>query len=315
MRPLFGLTSISAAPFVLLSLLGLQACSSALSDDVATVAQGINAGDDLTEAFNTFQQQVTDARLDSPFRIGYGPHPGLTTESLKGASGFPTKGQAALDFENRRVTATLDDGPATGSFDLYFVKNKEGSGKTVRPESTDDIRKVGSFSASTNSEDPPGRRVLDVTLSEANIKFDFDLIVVTRGGSSPTSSRIAVGARTLMEKRLFRSRFGQTAPSATADCAAGDTSVRCQLSSEVESLDPLVRRGAQLFFKEKFNGNGRTCGTCHRAENNLTIDPAFISTLPANDALFVAETNPALAELEDSTLLRQQGLIRENTQS
>jgi cytochrome c peroxidase len=312
MRPLFELSLISAPSLALVSLLGLQACSSA-SENISTVGQAINAGDDLTEAFNTFQAQVTAARLDTPFRIGYGPHPGLTTESLKGATGFPTKGQAALDFDTRRVTATLDDGPASGSFDLYFVKNVEGSGKTVAPESTDVIRRVGGFTASTNASDPANRRVLDVTLSETNIKFDFDLIVVTRAGSSPATSRIAVGARTLMEKRLFRSRFGQSAPSVTADCSAGDTSARCQLSSEVESLDPLVRRGAQLFFKETFGGNGRTCGSCHRAENNLTIDPQFISTLPASDPLFIAEFTPALAQLEDSALLRQQGLIRENT--
>jgi cytochrome c peroxidase len=47
--------------------------------------------------------------------------------------------------------------------------------------------------------------------------------------------------------------------------------------------DPLVAKGRELFFKETFDGNGRTCGTCHRAEDNLTIDAAFIATLPSND--------------------------------
>ena len=36
--------------------------------------------------------------------------------------------------------------------------------------------------------------------------------------------------------------------------------------------------GADIFFRETFNGNGRTCGTCHPAQNNFTIDAAFIST-------------------------------------
>src|SRR6185436_4111425 len=187
------------------------------------------------------------------------------------------------------------------------------SGRTARPETGDTFLRVGGFTASTNPNDPPGRRVLSATLSTTNIRFNMDLVVVTRAGSTPATSRIVVGARTLLEKRMFRARFGQSAPSVTGDCAPGDTSVRCQLSSEVESLDPLVRRGAQLFFKETFGGNGRTCGTCHRADNNLTIDPAFIATLPSSDPLFVAETNPNLAALEDSTMLRQQGLIRENT--
>ena len=75
----------------------------------------------------------------------------------------------------------------------------------------------------------------------------------------------------------------------------------------------LVERGRDLFFNETFEGNGRTCGTCHREENNFTIDPAFIATLPDDDALFVAETNPDLMEnFENSRLMREFGLIIEN---
>src|SRR3954464_12563924 len=76
--------------------------------------------------------------------------------------------------------------------------------------------------------------------------------------------------------------------------------------------EALVEYGRQLFFEETFNGNGRTCGTCHPAGNNLTIDPKFIETLPATDPLFVAELNPALAQLERPELMRRFGLILEN---
>jgi hypothetical protein len=75
----------------------------------------------------------------------------------------------------------------------------------------------------------------------------------------------------------------------------------------------LVAKGRELFFKETFGGNGRTCGTCHREERNFTLDAAFIATLPANDPLFVAETNPDLAKnFENPKLLRQFALILEN---
>ena len=77
-------------------------------------------------------------------------------------------------------------------------------------------------------------------------------------------------------------------------------------------LDKLISQGAELFFEETFSGNGRTCGTCHPSENNFTIDPKFIATVPANDPLFVAEFNPALANLERPALMRQFGLILEN---
>lgn len=67
------------------------------------------------------------------------------------------------------------------------------------------------------------------------------------------------------------------------------------------------------FFNETFAGNGRTCGTCHPAENNLTIDPAFIARLPKNDPLFVAEFTPALSKnFENPRLMREFGLILEN---
>lgn len=77
--------------------------------------------------------------------------------------------------------------------------------------------------------------------------------------------------------------------------------------------DPLVARGRDLFFNETFAGNGRTCATCHRLEDNFSISPAFIATLPPDDPLFVAETNPDLAEnFENPALMRGHGLIVEN---
>lgn len=75
----------------------------------------------------------------------------------------------------------------------------------------------------------------------------------------------------------------------------------------------LIAKGKEIFFNETFNGNGRTCGTCHPAQNNFTIDPAFIATLPANDPLFVAEFNPDLRRnFENPRLMREFGLILEN---
>jgi cytochrome c peroxidase len=80
------------------------------------------------------------------------------------------------------------------------------------------------------------------------------------------------------------------------------------------NLVPLsVCAGARVFFDETFSGNGRTCGTCHPAANNYTIDPTFLSTLPAADPLFVAE-NPAfnLGSLETADLRGSFTLIKEN---
>ena len=75
----------------------------------------------------------------------------------------------------------------------------------------------------------------------------------------------------------------------------------------------LIAKGRELFFNETFNGNGRTCGTCHPENNNFTIDPAFIAALPKNDPLFVAEFDPNLTQnFENPRLMREFGLILEN---
>ncbi len=75
----------------------------------------------------------------------------------------------------------------------------------------------------------------------------------------------------------------------------------------------LVDEGARLFFQETFDGNGRTCGTCHPATANFTLTPAFIASLPPDDPLFVAERVPELAGLEEPALMHgPRALILEN---
>ncbi len=77
-----------------------------------------------------------------------------------------------------------------------------------------------------------------------------------------------------------------------------------------------INAGRRLFFEETFDGNGRTCGTCHPATNNFTLDPAYIATLPDDDPLFIAERpepNPLSRHFENPALMRQLALIKENT--
>ena len=77
-----------------------------------------------------------------------------------------------------------------------------------------------------------------------------------------------------------------------------------------------VADGADLFFRETFGGNGRTCGTCHRAQNNLALDVDFISDLPDDDKLFIAELPPSkggVPGLERPRLMRSHGQILMNS--
>ncbi len=88
----------------------------------------------------------------------------------------------------------------------------------------------------------------------------------------------------------------------------------CQTVPSVDPPeDPLVLRGEALFFEETFSGNGRTCGTCHRATDNFGLSGELVASLPDDDPLFIAETNDALAQnFENTRLIRQLQLIVEN---
>lgn len=94
---------------------------------------------------------------------------------------------------------------------------------------------------------------------------------------------------------------------------AGTMISACEVLPEMPADEALVLKGERLFFDETFSGNGRTCGTCHRAEDNFALSPNFIATLADDDALFVAETNTDLANnFENTRLIREFSLILEN---
>jgi hypothetical protein len=94
---------------------------------------------------------------------------------------------------------------------------------------------------------------------------------------------------------------------------AAAAALACTAAPPVDPQQALIARGEEIFFNETFEGNGRTCGTCHRTEDNFSISPGFIATLPDDDPLFVAEFTPALAEnFEKPELMRKFGLILEN---
>jgi cytochrome c peroxidase len=96
-----------------------------------------------------------------------------------------------------------------------------------------------------------------------------------------------------------------------------DRTAQCQSDPRVQAGLVTVTScvGADLFFRETFNGNGRTCATCHPSSHNFTVDPTFIAnlkTLNPSDPLFIAQNNSGLAHLEIEGLLESFALIREN---
>jgi hypothetical protein len=119
------------------------------------------------------------------------------------------------------------------------------------------------------------------------------------------SSACAVSEATTAEPATATTEQGLSFQDRVAACNADPRVVAGTVSAD-------ICIGADLFFRETFNGNGRSCATCHRVDHNMAIDPKFIGQLPSTDKLFVAEQVPALAGLEIPATMRQFGLILEN---
>ncbi len=295
-----GANGFAVAVIFASALGGLSSCyggavdQADLENEVAEATEAVTTEDGLTDAFALFSDDFTFAGMNSSFPIGAGYHPGLSTEHIVLANTPPAGAKIQLQFSTQTVFANLSGVDPAQAFDLWFVKNVSGSGRTIKPETGDQMLKIGTFATGT------GTRSLSVNVG-TNINFDLDLVVVTRGGQTPTASRVLVGERSLFEKRFFRQRSGLPMDTVTGS-----------LLNTVETADPLVQRGAFLFFNETFGGNGRTCGTCHRSANNLTLDAAFIATLPSTDKLFVYNQSAPLAQLESGSFLTSRGLILEN---
>jgi len=79
----------------------------------------------------------------------------------------------------------------------------------------------------------------------------------------------------------------------------------------------LIDQGFKVFNKQTFNGNGRTCSTCHLPQADFTVSPADIPTLSAHQKklLFAANVKPGAAgsgSLENPTMVQKLGLFNIN---
>jgi len=270
---------------------------------------------------------IAEARLASPGRLAAlyktwrGRHEALGGDrNLVLALGWsrdlaPAHGSARglvkLDLVGGSASATVEGLAADEDWDLWLVDNQEGEGRSARPEPGDRMHRVGSFRRNGSTAS------LSAALSPQLLRgFEVDVAAVTPAGATPDRRSVLSGAPSFFQRYYtWTSRQPTTQPSDRLsfgfDSLLGSRTVFA--STGFNSLDSLVAKGADLFFNEQFGGNGRTCGSCHPAENNFTIDPKFIASLRPDDPLFVAETNPDLARnFEKPELMRGLGLILEN---
>ncbi len=230
--------------------------------------------------------------------------PDLLTLSLgfvKGLSSRADKGRGTINLDLLLGTYKVSLSElSAGTYEIGLLQNSP-NGTSLGPDPQDWLVPLTVFSAGQNpfltSEEP--LELSGNLPGELKDEFRLDFVVVREiSGQVPES--VLFGSPKLFDKWYFG---GLKADLPWASLV---------MFTAASPLDDLVAEGEALFLNETFAGNGRTCGTCHRPENNFTIDPAFIATLPPTDPLFVAETNPLLSQLEKPQLMRQFGLILEN---
>jgi len=244
----------------------------------------------------------------------------ISTQRTSASGYFTFAAQTGL------VTVVVEGIPPEARYQAWVVD--DAAGTSAAPDVRDRFVSLGELAAFA------GRARVDVALGEAGLEgFDLDLVVITRAGQTPLESVVLAGMPGLFQ-RLYSRDVERTDPAPSGvvlrtvgddeDSDAGDEGGQDgDGGAPPPGFGPpppdLVAEGEHLFFQGTFEGNGRTCGTCHPAENNFTIEPAFIATLPDADPLFVAEFIPDLnfdlnggLRFENPVLMRNFGLIVEN---
>src|SRR4051812_19670710 len=213
-------------------------------------------------------------------------------------------GLARLDLVTSAVQVELT-GLAKGDWDVWMVHNQPGG--SVVPEPGDRMHRLGRVSTD-------GRLTrLSARLEPGFFdRFHADIMVVTRAGARPETGGVLFGSPDFFQRMYTKAQAKPALESGHTPMLASLFGPRPATATAFDSTDAMVASGFQIFFNEKFGGNGRTCGTCHPSDNNFTIDPKYLTTLAPDDALFVAESIPALTQnFENPTLMRALGLIVE----
>jgi len=134
------MTAFTVAGFAMACSGGVNSGTSRDSSSVTSSSEALTTEDGLADAYALFKSQfVGTLGFDKTFPIGYGYHPGLSSEKLTTGGSLPRgrresrsrcrNAQGAITT-NGLITATLEQVPSGINFDLWFVKNVAGSGRT-----------------------------------------------------------------------------------------------------------------------------------------------------------------------------------------
>jgi hypothetical protein len=229
------------------------------------------------------------------------------------------KGIAQFNLDKNTISVRVKGLQDNIVSDVWIVDNVSGAGKTVYPEFGDNMTKIGSL------EFDGEKAWLNATVDDlANVTVD--MIVVTRQGDSPDKNGVLFGTTSLFQKMYHypeREKELELTSSRVPSFIGAAHATGITPPNFYNGIDSdLINKGRDLFFNETFNGNGRTCGTCHKEDDNMALGIKTIAQLPDSDPLFIVEhqrradgsINPLYNDfrMEKPELMRKLGLIFEN---
>ncbi|MCI0506403.1 MAG: hypothetical protein L0Z73_09880 [Gammaproteobacteria bacterium] len=300
-------------------LLAMVLCTLAIAsfqsnDDVRQASVTI-IGDPvkLQQRYQTWKNSVHNSRNNHQMILN------LVAPTSHTGNAAKLNGHVQFDFAANTISAQITGQIPDHPLELW-VTNGASLFLPVRDDKR--IRKIGAFSVQSNTANTIAKlqSSMDVLLQN---NFTFDQVAVVPADSTPLQDIVLAASTDLFQKLYASEHLDSKTTNGFQLISTANASVPTGFPGV---FNDLVSRGEDLFFNETFAGNGRSCGACHPATNNFTIDPAFIATLPPNDPLFVAEFIPALIfgnpanldengrpqRFENPVLMRAFGLIVEN---
>ncbi|MBO0799561.1 MAG: hypothetical protein J2P31_12135, partial [Blastocatellia bacterium] len=293
--------------------------SRSLADNgVSLTSTGLGNAETLLARYKQWESESLKKSGEGTLILTLGPSGIFSTEASD------ARGEARINLRDGTVAIDVRGLGQSEGWDVWIVDNLSGPGSSVLPEAGDSMIKLGTLRHEKN------HALLNMTIDHNLLAtLDPDLVVITRAGKNPAENRVLSGNLTLFQELYLSELQGHFGRLNDKDEQVSEEkgflarlSDRLGLTASAQigpipnpttAAEKLITQGRNIFFNETFLGNGRTCGTCHREEENLTISPRFIATLPIQDPLFVAETQPALSRnFENPYLLRKYALILEN---
>jgi len=281
-------------------------------NDIPEVA-GVSSQSNLKTTYDKWSEKYASADPKGPVMTMLWTK-GLSNEFSK------AKGITQLNLESNSVSVRVKGLENQDIADVWLVDNLPGEGRSVIPEQGDNMIKIGSL------EFKDGNAWLDANVANLS-DLEVDMVVLARRDGKPGKDGVLFGTTSLFQKIFHYPQESTSTQQVGVTPSQGLSLINTADAAGITPRDfanaRLLNKGRELFFEESFNGNGRTCATCHRENDNLALSLKTIAELPDDDPLFIVEqefrqdgTVNALFNdfrMEKPALMRKVGLIFENT--